>query len=61
MGMVLGKIQIMNLFRDRAKQLGEDFNLQQFLDQFISTGFIPISLIRWEMTGLKNEIKLLNR
>ena len=61
MGMVLGKIQIMNLFRDRAKQLGDDFNLQQFLDQFISTGFIPISLIRWEMTGLKNEIKLLNR
>ena len=51
----------MNLFRDRAKQLGSDFNLQQFLDQFISTGFIPISLIRWEMTGLNDEIKLLNQ
>ena len=61
MGMVIGKVQIMNLFRDRAKQLGPDFNLQQFLDQFISTGFIPISLIRWEMTGLNDEIKLLNQ
>ena len=30
-------------------------------DQFISTGFIPISLIRWEMTGLNDEIKLLNQ
>tara|TARA_Y100001934_G_C12214863_1_gene707907 strand:- start:928 stop:1113 length:186 start_codon:yes stop_codon:yes gene_type:complete len=61
MGMVIGKIQIMNLFRDRAKQLGSDFNLQEFLDQFISTGFIPISLIRWEMTGLNDEIKILTR
>ena len=57
MGMVIGKIQIMNLFRDRAKQLGSNFKLQNFLDQFISTGFIPISLIRWEMTGLNDEIK----
>jgi len=51
----------MKLFRDRAKQLGTGFSLKQFLDQFISTGFIPISLIRWEMTGLNDEIKLLTR
>jgi uncharacterized protein (DUF885 family) len=61
MGMVIGKIQLMKLFRDRAKQLGTEFSLKQFLDQFISTGFIPISLIRWEMTGLNDEIKLLTR
>ena len=57
MGMVLGKIQIMKLFRDRAKQLGDEFKLNQFLDEFLATGFIPISLVRWEMTGLDDEIK----
>ena len=57
MGMVLGKIQIMKLFRDRAKQLGDEFKLNQFLDDFLATGFIPISLVRWEMTGLDDEIK----
>jgi len=61
MGMVIGKIQLMKLFRDRAKQLETEFSLKQFLDQFISTGFIPISLIRWEMTGLNDEIKLLTK
>ena len=61
MGMVIGKIQLMKLFRDRAKQLEMEFSLKQFLDQFISTGFIPISLIRWEMTGLNDEIKLLTK
>jgi uncharacterized protein (DUF885 family) len=57
MGMVLGKIQIMKLFRDRAKQLGDKFKLNQFIDDFLATGFIPISLVRWEMTGLDDEIK----
>ena len=61
MGMVLGKIQIMKLFRDRAKQLGDEFKLNQFLDEFLATGFIPISLVRWEMTGLDDEIKELVR
>jgi uncharacterized protein (DUF885 family) len=47
----------MKLFRDRAKQLGDEFKLNQFLDDFLATGFIPISLVRWEMTGLDDEIK----
>jgi uncharacterized protein (DUF885 family) len=57
MGMVAGKVQFMKLFRDRAKQLGDEFNLRQFMDEFLASGMIPMSLIRWEMTGYDDEIK----
>ncbi len=59
MGMVVGKVQFMKLFRDRAKQLGDKFNLRQFMDEFLAAGMIPMSLIRWEMTGFEDEIKKL--
>jgi uncharacterized protein (DUF885 family) len=57
MGMVAGKVQFMKLFRDRAKQLGDEFNLRQFMDEYLAAGMIPMSLIRWEMTGYDDEIK----
>jgi uncharacterized protein (DUF885 family) len=55
--MVVGKVQFMKLFRDRANQLGDDFDLKIFMDEFFSSGSIPISLIRWEMTGYDDEMK----
>tara|TARA_B100000575_G_scaffold291319_1_gene296908 strand:+ start:356 stop:1987 length:1632 start_codon:yes stop_codon:yes gene_type:complete len=55
--MVLGKVQFMKLFRDRAHQMGEDFTLKAFMDEFIATGTIPFALTRWEMTGYDDEIK----
>jgi hypothetical protein len=57
--MIVGKVQFMKLFRDRAQQLGDEFNLRKFMDEFLAAGMIPISLIRWEMTGLGDEIKKL--
>lgn len=57
MGMVVGKAQFMKLIRDRAKQLGDDFSLRRFLDEFFAAGMIPMSLIRWEMTGNDDEIR----
>jgi len=59
MGFIVGKAQIEQLLADRAMQLGETFNLHQFMDAFLSAGIIPMSLIRWEMTGYDNEIKKL--
>ena len=50
-GMVAGKLQFMRLLSDRSAQLGEDFNLRDFMDEFYAAGMIPISLIQWEMTG----------
>jgi len=55
--MVVGKVQFMKLFRDRASQLGDDFDLQEFMDSVLGSGPIPWSLIRWEMTGLDDEIR----
>jgi uncharacterized protein (DUF885 family) len=57
MGYLLGKIQLEQLISDRANQLGDKFNLRQFHDEFLAAGMIPITLIRWEMTGLEDQIK----
>ena len=59
MGFTSGKHQIMQLLSDQAALLGEDFNLREFMDEFFAAGMIPISLIRWELTGLDDEIKRL--
>lgn len=56
---VIGKIAIEKLLADRAEQLGDDFDLGRFVDEFHSAGRIPVSLIRWEMTGLEDEIQKL--
>ncbi len=56
---LVGKEHLEKLIRDRSRQLGEKFNLKQFMDEFHTAGLIPLSLIRWEMTGLDDEIKTL--
>jgi hypothetical protein len=56
---LMGKVQVQKLIADRAIQLGDKFNLRDFFDKFFESGMIPISLIRWEMTGLDDEIKKL--
>jgi hypothetical protein len=53
----IGKIQVEQLMFDRATQLGDEFNLKAFHDEFLSKGIIPVTLIRWEMTGLDDEVK----
>ena len=53
----MGKIQIDQLLADRAIQLRDRFSLKDFHDQFLAAGMIPISLIRWEMTGLDDEVR----
>jgi len=41
--------------------LGDDFNLREFLDEYLEAGMIPMSLTRWDMMGYDDEIKdLLN-
>ncbi len=50
-GYYMGKVELEALFAERAHALGRDFDLKAFHDEFHSKGLIPISLIRWEMTG----------
>ncbi len=56
---VVGKSQVMQLFADQALQAGEEFTVLQFMDDFMKGGIIPISLTRWETTGLEDQIKKL--
>jgi hypothetical protein len=56
---LMGKIQIEQLLAERALQLGEKFSLQDFHDQFLAAGLLPVSLIRWEITGRDDQIRRL--
>lgn len=54
----IGKLQMDALLADRSQQLGESFSLKEFHDNFLAAGRLPISLIRYEMTGLDDEVRL---
>lgn len=53
----MGKLQIEQLLAERALQLGDAFDLQKFHDEFLNSGTIPVSLIRWEITGKDDQVK----
>jgi hypothetical protein len=59
MNYVMGKTQVEQLLSDRARQLGDEFHLGRFHDEFLAAGPIPIALIRWEMTGQDDEVRRL--
>ena len=54
----IGKLQMDALLADRASQLGSDFSLREFHDQFLASGQLPIALIRYEMIGEGDEVAL---
>ncbi|WP_252260363.1 DUF885 family protein [Erythrobacter aurantius] len=54
----IGKLQMDALLADRASQLSSDFVLKDFHDQFMASGRLPIALVRYEMTGLDDEVAL---
>jgi uncharacterized protein (DUF885 family) len=58
---ITGKNEFERLMASRAMQLGNNFNLQRFMDNFFALGMISLSLARWEMTGLDDEIKELQK
>jgi uncharacterized protein (DUF885 family) len=53
---VIGKIEIDKLIADRARQLGSAFSLRQFMDEKDAAGLIPVSLLRWELTGESGDV-----
>ena len=54
---VTGKIQIEKLIAERANRLGNEFTLKRFMNEFEAAGVIPVSLIRWQLTGDAGEIE----
>jgi len=59
MNYTIGKAQLEQLLADRQRQLGNAFDLGAFHDAFLAAGPIPIALIRWELTGLDDELRAL--
>jgi len=53
---LIGKYEIEKLMAKRALQLGDQFTLKRFMDELHGAGVIPVSLIRWELTGEMDEI-----
>jgi len=57
---VTGKYLIDELIKDRSAQLGNDFSTRRFFAEFNGAGVIPVSLIRWELTGQDEAIRAIN-
>ena len=61
---VTGKYLLERTMADFARQqeaTGGTFRLEEFFDRLNAIDSIPISLVRWEMTGLDDEIRALTR
>jgi hypothetical protein len=52
----IGKIQLIQFLSDAKIKLGNKFNLREFHDFVMLNGNVPISLLRWEYLGLRDEI-----
>ncbi len=59
LGYTIGHLQMQKLLADRRWQQGDEFNLQAFHDQLMRYGWMPLSLIRYAMTGNDDEVRLL--
>lgn len=61
---ITGKYQLENLMADyaRMKELkNEEFRLKDFFDQVNAIDCIPVSLVKWEMTGNDEDIRNLQK
>ncbi len=57
LGYTIGMIEMSKLLADVKQQQRNRFRLRDFHDNFMAAGRIPFSLLRWEMTGLDNEVQ----
>src|SRR5262245_52400532 len=48
---IIGKVQFEALLAARRQQLGDRFAIKPFMDEYNAAGLIPLSLLRWELTG----------
>jgi uncharacterized protein (DUF885 family) len=56
---ITGKYLLEQLMMERSKQLGDDFTSSRFFQEVNDAGLIPVSLIRWQLTGKDDEIRAL--
>ncbi len=56
---ITGKYLIERLLAERSRQVGDGFALKDFFEEVNDAGVIPVSLIRWQLTGNHDEIEAL--
>ena len=54
---ITGKYLVERLLAERSKQEGEGFELYDFFKEVDDAGVIPMSLIRWQLTGEDDEMR----
>jgi hypothetical protein len=58
----IGNLEMFQLLAERKRQLREDFVLRDFHDEIMALGRIPLSLVRYQMTGYRGDVeRFLNR
>lgn len=57
LGYTIGMIEMQKLVAEKKHQEGDKFVLKKFHDDFMAAGRLPMSLIRWEMTGKDDEVR----
>ncbi|WP_414901486.1 DUF885 family protein [Sphingomonas flavalba] len=53
----IGAMQLQQLLVDRKRQLGDAFSLRAFHDYLMNTGRLPVSLLRYDLTGHDDEVR----
>ena len=56
---IIGKYLLDDLLRELSEQRGQRFSLREYYDSVNRAGMIPVSLIRWQLTGNADEIRAL--
>lgn len=57
LGYTVGMIEMQKLLADRRQQLGDKFALKQFHDDVMAAGRMPLSLVRFDLTGMDDEVQ----
>ncbi|WAC22542.1 DUF885 family protein [Blastomonas sp. SL216] len=52
----IGAMQLQKMMVDRKRQLGDAFSIRDFHDYLMNTGRLPVSLLRYDLTGHDDEI-----
>jgi hypothetical protein len=54
---IIGKYLLDDLLRDMSDAKGTSFSLREYYDSINRAGLIPVSLIRWQLTGKVDQIR----
>ncbi len=57
LGYTVGMIEMQKLLADRRHQLGDKFVLKSFHDEVMAAGRMPLSVVRYDITGLDDEVR----